>query len=133
MSNIPQENHVRDQERDAAQALRGSRMTTGGARGTVVNRTHRVVREQALHMQEHRQRTRSLWVPLTIFSILMIAICYAIWGMLDGYNLAPNGVPDASDQLVLLLLWSLPVTAAVLGLVWFRRTRGRAGDSEAQL
>jgi cytochrome c-type biogenesis protein CcmH/NrfF len=31
-----------------------------------------------------------------------------------------------------LLLWSLPVTAAVMGLVWFKRARTRS-DSEAQL
>jgi hypothetical protein len=122
-----------EQEHSVTQAFRGT-MTTGGARGVVVNRTHRVVREQALNLQEQRQKSRSLWVPLTIFSMLMIGICYAIWGVLDGYDLTPNGVPDASDQLMILLLWSLPVTAAVLGMVWFKRARGRASsDSEAQL
>jgi hypothetical protein len=103
-----------------------------GARGVVVNRTHRVVREQALTMREQRSKSRSLWVPLAISSILMLMICYAIWGMLDGYDLTPNGIPDASDQLMILLLWSLPVTAAVMGLVWFKRARTRS-DSEAQL
>ncbi len=102
-----------------------------GARSVVVNRTHRVVREQALTLREQKSRSRSLWVPLTISSILMVAICYAIWGMLDGYDLTPNGVPDASDQLMILLLWSLPVTAAILGMVWFKRARNRS-DSEAQ-
>jgi hypothetical protein len=87
----------------------------------VVNRTHRVVREQALTMREQRSKSRSLWVPLGIFSVLMLVICYAIWGMLDGYDLTPNGIPDASDQMMILLLWSLPVTALVLGLVWFKR------------
>ncbi len=103
-----------------------------GARNVVVNRTHRVVREQALTMREQRSKSRSLWVPLTISSILMVAICYAIWGLLDGYDLTPNGIPDASDQLMILLLWSLPVTAAILGMVWFKRARNRS-DSEAQL
>ena len=107
-------------------------MTANGARGVVVNRTHRVVREQALNMQEQRSKSRSLWVTLAISSILMIVICYAIWGMMDGYDLTPNGIPDASDQLMVLLAWSLPVTAAVLGLVWLKRARGRS-DNEAQL
>ncbi len=101
-----------------------------GARGGVVNRTRRVVREQALTMREQKSKSRSLWVPLTISSILMVAICYAIWRMLDGYDLTPNGVPDASDQLMILLLWSLPVTAVILGMVWFKRARTRS-DSEA--
>jgi uncharacterized BrkB/YihY/UPF0761 family membrane protein len=94
-----------------------------GAHAGVVNRTHRVVREQALTMQEQKKKSRSLWVPLTIFSILMVMICYAVWYTLEGYDLTPNGIPDASDQMMLLLLWSLPVTAFVLGLAWFRRGR----------
>lgn len=100
----------------------------GAARAQIVNRTHRVVREQALAMRDQRKRSRSLWAPLVICSSLMAIILYAAWGMLDGYDLIPTSVPDASDQLFLLLLWSLPVTAIVLGLVWFRRGRNRAGN-----
>ncbi len=109
-------------------------LSSGGARAAVVNRTHRVVRERALHLQERKQRSRDLWVPLAIVSILMIAICYAIWGMMDGYDLTPTGIPDASDQLMILLLWSLPVTAVVLGMVWLKRGRAvRVGhNNEAQ-
>jgi hypothetical protein len=121
----------RDQEPEISAAIRNA-MTANGARGRVVNRTHRVVREQALSMREQRSKSRSLWVPVTISSILLVTICYAIWGVLDGYDLTPNGIPDASDQLMVLLAWSLPVTAAVLGLVWLKRARGRS-DHEAQL
>ena len=99
------------------------------ARASVVNRTHRVVREQALVMQEQKQRSRSLWVPLGIFSVLLVGLCYAVWAVLEGYDdLAPNGLPDASDQMFLLLLWSLPVTAVLFGLVWFQRGRNRANS-----
>lgn len=122
----------KEQETAVSQAFRGSLMSDG-ARAGMVNRTHRVVREQALTIQEQRKKSRSLWVPLTIISVLMMVTCYAIWGMLDGYELTPNGVPDASDQIMLLMLWSLPVTALVLGLAWIKRGRGRAGsNSEAQ-
>lgn len=101
----------------------------GGARAQVVNRTHRVVRAQALAMRARRSRSRSLWAPLLICSSLMAVILYASWGMLDGYDLVPTSVPDSSDQLFLLLLWSLPVTAVVLCLVWLRRGRSRpAGE-----
>jgi hypothetical protein len=95
------------------------------ARAPVVNRTHRVVREQALIMRERRSRLRSLWVPLAICSPLLLVACYALWAILDGYDLTPSGIPDASDQLLILLLWSLPVTAALLGFVWLRRGRTR--------
>jgi hypothetical protein len=126
---FPRDKGPRDQEPEVSAAFRNMG-SANGAQSRVVNRAHRVVREQALTMREQRSKSRSLWVPLTISSILMVAICYAIWGMLDGYDLTPNGVPDASDQLMILLLWSLPVTAVVLGMVWFKRARTRS-DSEA--
>ena len=93
------------------------------ARAAVVNRTHRVVREKALVMRAEQELKRSLWVPLTIFSVLLPVICYAAWAMLDGYDLTPNGVPDASDQLAVMMMWFIPVTALVLGSVWLRRSR----------
>ncbi len=114
-----------DESKAFREALSSGTTKSTGARAVVVNRTHRVVREQALTMQEQKRKSRGLWVPLTIFSILMLVLCYAIWGMLDGYNLTPNGIPDASDQMMILLLWSLPVTAVVLGLVWVKRGRSR--------
>lgn len=92
------------------------------ARAPVVNRTHRIVREQAMNMRAQRSRTRSLWIPLAICSTLMLVICYAVWALMAGYDLTPTSIPDASDQMPLvLLLWSLPVAAVALGLVWFRR------------
>lgn len=104
----------------------------GAARAQVVNRTHRVVREQALNMREHRSHKRSLWAPVIICSSLLLIICYAVWGMMDGYDITPTGIPDASDQLMILMLWSLPVTAVLLGLVWFRRGRNRANGEVTQ-
>jgi len=98
-------------------------VSNGNARASVVNRTHRVVREQALDMRAQQERKRSLWVPLAIFSVLLPVICYAFWAMLDGYDLTPNGVPDAADQIVVMMMWFIPVTALVLGTVWLRRSR----------
>ena len=109
---------------DPKDLLQGARLH-GGARAQVVNRTHRVVREQALSMRERQSRKRSLWVPVIISSSLLLIICYAVWGMMDGYDITPTGIPDASDQMMILLLWSLPVTAFLLGLVWIRRGRSR--------
>ena len=98
----------------------------GAARAQVVNRTHRIVREQALNMREQQSRKRSLWVPIAICSSMLLVICYAVWGMMDGYDITPTGIPDSSDQMMILLLWSLPVTAFVLIMVWLRRGRNRA-------
>ena len=103
-----------------------------GARASVVNRTRRVVHDQAVRMQEERSRSRSLWAPLAICSALLLVICYAIWAVMAGYDLTPTSIPDASDQmLLLLLLWSLPVAAVALGLIWFRRGRGHDGAGES--
>jgi hypothetical protein len=110
---------------DPQDLIRAARLH-GAARAQVVNRTHRVVREQALSMREHQSRKRSLWAPVIISSSLLLIICYAAWGMMDGYDITPTGIPDASDQMMILLLWSLPVTAVLLGLVWFPRGRSRA-------
>ena len=104
--------------------------SSDGARSVVVNRTHRIVREQALHMREQRLRRRSLWLPLLISSSLLLVVCYAIWTMMAGYDLTPTGVPDASDQIMLPLLWSLPVTLVVLGMIWLRRTRGGSNGEQ---
>lgn len=113
---------------DSQDFLRAARLH-GAARAQVVNRTHRVVREQAMVMRQQKSQKRSLWAPVVICSGMLLIICYAIWGMMDGYDLTPTSIPDASDQLMILVLWSLPVTAFVLGLVWMKRGRNR-GNSE---
>ncbi|HEX5284186.1 MAG TPA: hypothetical protein VFW30_08705 [Bryocella sp.] len=115
-----------DSPDDGPQEILRAARQHGGARAQVVNRTHRVVREQALVMREQQTRQRSLWAPVLISSSMLLIICYAIWGMMDGYDLTPTGIPDASDQMMVLLMWSLPVTAFVLGLVWIKRGRNRA-------
>ncbi len=105
-----------------------NRRDVGFARAAVVNRTHRVIREQALRMQEDRRRSRSLLLPVLICSALIAVICYAVWGMMDGYDLTPSGVPDASDQVLFILLWSLPITMVVLGMTWLQRRRNGNGE-----
>jgi hypothetical protein len=101
-------------------------MPNTAARASVVNRTHRVIREQALEMREKRERRRSLWVPIAIFSVLLPVICWAVWFLMDAYDITPNGIPDASDQLLLLMVWSLPLTIVLFGLVWFQRQRSKS-------
>lgn len=97
------------------------------ASASMVNRTHRVVRERAKKVQAYRSRLRSLWIPLTICSALLLMICSAVWTVLDGYELMPIGVPDSSDQFLILLLWFFPVSMALLLTVLFRRMRSRSG------
>jgi hypothetical protein len=95
------------------------------ARASVVNRTHRVVRERAKTIAARRSRIRSLWIPVAVCSSLLVIICTAVWSALDAYDVTPTGVPDASNQFLVLCLWFFPVSMALLAVVLFRRARKR--------
>jgi hypothetical protein len=100
------------------------------ARASVVNRTHRVVRERAKTLAARRSRIRSLWIPLAVCSSLLIILCTTVWNVLDQYEVTPIGVPDASNQFLVLCLWFFPVSMALLAVVLFRRARKCAdGDT----
>jgi hypothetical protein len=103
----------------------GSTDRSTAARASVVNRTHRVVRERAKAIAARRSRTRSLWIPLAVCSSLLIIICTAVWSALEAYDVTPGGVPDASNQFLVLCLWFLPVSMALLAVVLFQRARKR--------
>jgi hypothetical protein len=100
------------------------------ARGSLVNRTHRVVRERAREMSSRRDRIRSLMVPLAVCASMVVILVTAVWNLFDEYELNPTGVLDSSDQFMVLLLWFLPVSVALLGMVWFTRFRSRRPGSE---
>jgi hypothetical protein len=102
------------------------------AQASRVNRTHRVVRERAKLIQARRNRVRSLWIPMIVCSALMVIFCSAIWNVLDEYELVPIGIPDSRYQIFVLLLWFFPVSATLLGMVWFRRSRSHVEEEAAQ-
>lgn len=108
-------------------------------RGGVVNRTHRVVRQRAKVMQERRSYVRSLMVPLIICSAFLSLGVFAVWSGLYQYqaseaaeavqaDVAALATVDANNHLLVLLLWFVPVSLAVLAAVLLRRRRN--GDSE---
>ena len=101
-----------------------------GAQISLVNRTHRVVRARAAQMSARRSQARSLWLPLIVCGSMLMIVVTAVWTMLDEYELNPIGMPDASDQYVVLLFWFLPVTAALLAMVWLRRAQNRRSKGE---
>jgi protein-S-isoprenylcysteine O-methyltransferase Ste14 len=92
------------------------------ASAVVVNRTHRVVRERAKTMKEQKNLIRSLFIPLLVCGGLLAVLVSALWSVLDEYEIAPTGLPDASQQMLVLSLWCLPLSAILLGVVWFRRS-----------
>jgi hypothetical protein len=112
-------------ELQARAALRGVPLAADAVR---VGRTHRVVRERALVLRESRYQRRTLWLPLTIASAMLIMICYAIWATLAQYDLAEisddlAGSLHGGSQMIIIGLWFLPVTATARFFVWLRRNR----------
>ena len=102
------------------------------ARARVVNRTHRVVRERAAVMQARRSYVRSLMVPLTICSVLLILVCAGVWTGLYEYQAAEVvqadlAALDANNHLLVVLMWFVPVTLALLGAILFRFMRNDRG------
>jgi hypothetical protein len=105
-----------------------------GTRAGVVNRTHRVVRQRAKVMQARRSRVRSLMVPLILCSVLLILTVIAVWsGLYQSQaaeaaelvqaDVAALAASDANNQFLVVLLWFVPVSMALLGAVWLRRVR----------
>jgi len=116
--------------RELRQATRIADPATASA--ALVNRTHRVVHERARSMQERRSKVRSLAIPLTVSGGLLAVLVCAIWTILDEYELAPTGLPDANQQLLVVMMWCLPVSALLLCVVWFRRGSAKADNGRAR-
>jgi len=114
-------------EHEVSSELRGMGSTEVST--TMVNRTHRVVRQRAKTIQEHKSRIRSLWIPLTVsFGMLALILC-AAWNLLDESEFLQDGLPDATQQLLVLSIWCLPLSAIVLAVVLFRRPKTSHGST----
>ncbi len=114
------------------EVLGGRSHASAAASAALVNRTHRVVNERARTMRARRSTMRSLWIPLLVSGGLLAAIVCAIWSILDQYELSPTGLPDANQQLLVLMMWCLPVSALLLAIVWFRRSNHRTDNGSGQ-
>jgi len=82
-------------------------------------------------MKARRSYLRSLMVPLTICSALLILTIAAVWSGMYEYRNAAGAIQDVSstiasaseDEFMVMLFWFVPVTLAVMGTVWFTRAR----------
>jgi len=106
------------------------------ARAGVVNRTHRVVRQRANVMRERRNYVRSMLVPLILCSVLLLFICVGLWIGLDQYqaaeieDVASLASTEASRHFLVVLLWFVPVSLAMLAAVWLHRGRSRGNEAK---
>lgn len=104
---------------------------TPAARATLVNRTHRVVRERARSLEASRSRVRGLLLPVLLCSVPMVMFFAAIWALLDQYDLVFAELPASAHHWLLLLVWFVPVSCAMVAMVWLRRGRDETSrDSE---
>jgi len=101
---------------------------TEGANAAVVNRTRRAVRQRAEAMQAQRSRLRDLWPAISLCSVLLIMVCYAVWAVME--ERVESSIPDTSTLSSepgglssILVLWLLPVSIAGIAMVWMRRGR----------
>jgi hypothetical protein len=83
-------------------------------------------------MQARRSYVRSLMVPLTICSVLLILVCAGVWTGLYEYQAAEVvqadiAALDANNHLLVVLMWFVPVTLALLGAILFRFMRNDRG------
>jgi hypothetical protein len=97
---------------------------SAAARASMVNRTHRVVRERAQTLNARKSLLRSLWFPMLVCSAMLVILCWTVWTVFAEFEVVPTGMPESGDQSFVLLLWFLPISATLLAAVWVRRTRG---------
>jgi hypothetical protein len=111
-------------ESELNQAERSARTATAGmnagASAALVNRTHRVVRERANKLQDRRNKVRSLWIPLGVSAALLAVLAIALWTAFEDLEGSSAGLPNTSGMIV-ILLWSVPISAMVLAVIWSRR------------
>jgi hypothetical protein len=131
--NVPFESQFDPQESvGIARTALGSVDTA--ARASVVNRTHRVVRQRAKLMQARRSHVRGLMVPLILCSILLILTAVAVWSGLYQTqaaeaaeavqaDVAALAASDANNHFLVMLLWFVPVSIVLLGTLLIRRAR----------
>ncbi len=114
---------------DEALAQAATAHPGAAASAEVVKRTHRIVHARAKAMKARRSLVRSLWLPLALFSGFLIVICTALWAVLEEYDFVPTGIVDSSQQMFVLMIWCLPLSAVLLALVLFRRFKAENGNA----
>jgi heme/copper-type cytochrome/quinol oxidase subunit 2 len=88
-------------------------------------------------MQARRSHVRSLLLPSMICSALLILCAAAVWSGLYQYQAAETtggvqadvaalAATEATNHFLVVLLWFVPVSVALMITVWVRRSRKNA-------
>lgn len=110
-----------------------------GARASVVNRTHRVVRARAAAIQARKRTVQDLIVPFAICSTILLLIASAVWSLGDeslagledglGKRILEFG-GDAGSSISIVLVWFLPLSVITAAIVMLRRSRNHDRNDE---
>jgi hypothetical protein len=98
------------------------------ARASMVNRTHRVVRERAQALNARKSLLRTLWFPMLVCSAMLVILCWTVWTVFAEFEVVPTGMPESGDQSFVLMLWFLPISVALLATVWIRRSHSNSHE-----
>jgi hypothetical protein len=79
-------------------------------------------------LQEQKRRVRSLWIPLIVSFGFLASILFAVWSVMDESEFFADGLPDSSQNLLMLALWCIPLSVIVLVVVWFGRASAHSND-----
>ena len=90
-----------------------------------------MIRHRAKVIKARRTHVRGLMAPLILCSVLLLLTVAAVWSGLYQYqaaeavqaDVAALAVSDATNHLLVVLLWFVPVSIAVLGTFLLRRSR----------
>lgn len=124
-------------EMDEASILsRHAMATNGAAPAALVNRTHRVVRHRAKAMKAQRSCVNSLWVPLSLCSVFLALVTFAVWSGMYQSTDAAEAIQDVgsltsfdtTNHLMVAMLWFVPLTLILLVAVWVRHVRSRESE-----
>ena len=107
-------------DRVEEQAMTATAGMNAAASAAIVNRTHRVVRERAQKIQTQRNKVRRLWIPLGVSTALLVTLACALWSAFEDFEGSTAGLPNTSGMVV-VLVWSVPISAMVLAVIWSRR------------
>lgn len=101
---------------------------SAAARASMVNRTHRVVRERAQALNARKSLFRTLWFPMLVCSAMLVILCWTVWTVFAEFEVVPSGMPESGEQSFVLLLWFLPISVTLLAAIWIRRSRGNSHE-----
>jgi mannose/fructose/N-acetylgalactosamine-specific phosphotransferase system component IIC len=87
-------------------------------------------------MKARRSYVNSLWVPLSLCSVFLALVTFAVWSGMYQSTDAAEAIQDVgsltsfdtTNHLMVAMLWFVPLTLILLVAVWVRHVRSRESE-----